>query len=52
MKCKVCGSPGPRHKWDAIKNFTDWFFTRDGACYCPEHLPDWVAGWRRSRADG
>lgn len=39
--------PGSRH--DQIRaQEAGWFFSRqESAAYCPDHVPDWVAGWRK-----
>lgn len=26
-----------------------WFLQRNGAAWCPEHIPDWVEEWRKSK---
>ena len=35
----------PNHRWSKTKN-EDWFHTKDGLSYCPDHIPDWVPEWR------
>ncbi len=43
-----CTASFPGSKFDAIAAGVEgWFFSRgtDDA-FCPEHIPDWVAGWR------
>lgn len=38
------------HAWGHIKA-DGWFHSRDGTqAFCPQHLPDWVAGWRAQQA--
>lgn len=35
-------------RWNAIRAVdAGWFMSRaSDKVYCPEHVPDWVAGWR------
>jgi hypothetical protein len=33
------------HAWGKIKA-EDWFFEKNGKCWCPDHHPAWVAEWR------
>lgn len=36
------------HRWGKTKA-DGWFQQRDGILWCPEHVPEWVAGWRKRR---
>lgn len=50
-----CSDPGcdakvKSHAWGRIKA-EGWFFQKDGAAYCPLHVPSWVEAWRKKRAD-
>lgn len=38
------------HRW-AKTRAADWFTTRDGKHYCPDHLPAWVPAWRASKKE-
>lgn len=40
-----CKAVITRNAWTLIKA-DDWFFQRNGDCWCPEHIPDWVPEWR------
>lgn len=52
---KECAEPGctawfTDHRWGATKAHKDgWFHQKDGNSWCPEHVPDWVERWRRTR---
>jgi hypothetical protein len=47
VKCEECDASVPNHYWGKVKKGAKWFFSRDNEkAYCPEHLPDWVEGWR------
>jgi hypothetical protein len=28
-----------------------WFFQKNGDCWCPRHVPEWVVEWRERQAD-
>lgn len=43
-----CDHSIKNHAWGKIKA-EGWFFLRNGTAFCPDHIPDWVAGWRESR---
>jgi hypothetical protein len=30
---------------------TGWFIMKDGTAYCPAHIPLWVEGWRKRKAN-
>ena len=48
-----CDASYHTHKWDAIKEGENWFQQKDGTAWCPQHIPDWVAEWRkRKKANG
>lgn len=41
------------HAWGYIKaNDAGWFLQRNGDCWCPEHIPDWVSKWREKMKEG
>lgn len=38
------------HGWRATKAHKDgWFLAKDGSSFCPAHVPEWVAAWRRRK---
>lgn len=43
-----CTVSFPGSKWDTIRaTAAGWFFSRqEDKAFCPQHTPDWVAGWR------
>jgi hypothetical protein len=47
-----CTASHPRSRFDDIKaNEAGWFSSyQERQSYCPDHVPDWVPGWRESRA--
>ncbi len=47
LKCEKCDKTIPNHAWGKIKEGADWFFTRKGKAYCPDHFPEWVKSWRK-----
>ena len=58
-ECCIChtkiepGASGRVSKWLVMKAGREgWFFQRDGTAYCPEHVPDWVEGWRVRQSHG
>lgn len=60
MKCKKCSrkvpaskNTGRTSKWNIMQaGKAGWFFQRNGDAYCPEHVPEWVEEWRRSKSEG
>jgi len=49
---KVAPSPGTGRvgKWNIMKAEREgWFFQKDGTCWCPKHVPEWVEEWRAKR---
>lgn len=51
----VCSEDGceaqiKNNRWARTKA-SNWFFTRDNKAYCPDHHPDWVAGWRAKKGN-
>lgn len=36
------------HAWGKIKA-EGWFIKKDNTVWCPEHIPEWVADWRKRR---
>lgn len=51
--CSCCDASIPGSAWSRIRaSEGGWFFQRDGAVFCPAHVPEWVAQWRaRQRAE-
>lgn len=46
-----CKATYKANKWGQIKaHDAGWFFQKDGQGFCPEHVPEWVAGWRAGKA--
>lgn len=48
-----CVEPGCKEfvnddRWSKTKA-EGWFFKKNDDAYCPEHVPDWVEGWRAKR---
>lgn len=48
VKCENCDDNVPNHYWGKVKA-DGWFFQRDGRAYCPKHVPEWVANWRKEK---
>lgn len=48
IRCEGCDAKLENHYWGKVKA-EDWFFTRAGEAYCPNHVPEWVAGWRERK---
>lgn len=52
---KQCAQPGCTasfrdHRWGATKAHDEgWFLQQNGDAWCPEHVPDWVAQWRKKQ---
>lgn len=45
-----CTASIPNHYWGKVKEGALWFFSRtDEKAYCPEHIPAWVAKWRKKK---
>lgn len=44
-----CSVKIKNHRWGQTKA-DDWFFQKNGDSWCPQHVPDWVAGWRAQKA--
>lgn len=45
-----CSSSMKTHAWGFIKaNDAGWFIQKNGDCWCPEHIPEWVALWRAKK---
>jgi hypothetical protein len=53
VKCARCPRTAPGDKWGRIRaSGQGWFFSREeDAAYCPDHIPDWVAGWRKRKEE-
>lgn len=52
-ECSAKGCPATftNHQWGKIRAYSaGWFTTRDGAAWCPDHTPGYVADWRESKA--
>lgn len=45
-----CESIIKNHYWGYVKS-DRWFFGKDGKGYCPIHIPDWVAEWRKKKKE-
>lgn len=49
-KCEDCDRTRPSHRWASVRaQDAGWFTMRDGRTFCPEHVPEWVEQWRRTR---
>lgn len=47
IKCEGCDLTTETDHWTAVKRQAEgWFFRKDGRIYCPNHVPEWVEGWR------
>lgn len=45
-----CSNFVKAHAWGWIKAGGDgWFFQKNGDCWCPDHIPEWVSAWREKR---
>lgn len=50
IKCANCDRTVKDHYWGRVKaHDTGWLIQKNGTAYCPDHLPDWVEGWRKDR---
>lgn len=47
---RECGARIRNHYWAKVKA-EGWFFTKDGRAFCPDHIPEWVAAWRKKKQD-
>lgn len=53
----ICDHPGCTNRfkktyWDMISAGEEgWFQKKDGDAWCPDHTPEWVAGWRARQAE-
>ena len=36
------------HYWSKVKA-TGWFLQKNGAIWCPDHVPEWVEEWRETQ---
>lgn len=45
---KDCDHQVKNHAWGMIKA-DGWLFQKNGDSWCPDHLPDWYAGWSRKK---
>lgn len=47
-----CTASHPSGKWGTMAaDKAGWFHSKAEECaYCPEHVPDWVSGWRAKQA--
>lgn len=41
-----CDRRYKNHYWGKVKAAEDWFTTKTGKAFCPDHHPEWVAAWR------
>lgn len=50
LKCSEegCDKTIKNHLWGHIKA-DGWFFSKDGSLFCPDHVPAWVADWRKRK---
>jgi hypothetical protein len=50
IKCSFegCTNAIKDHLWGHIKA-EGWFFKRNGDAWCPDHIPAWVAKWRKNK---
>lgn len=47
-----CEASFKDHRWGASKAHDDgWFLQTNGTAYCPEHIPPWVAAWRKHKKE-
>ena len=47
-----CPATAKGHRWGKIHaQRSGWFFQLDGRAWCPDHLPSWLAAWRRRNAE-
>ena len=47
-----CDASVKDHAWGRINaQRNGWFFQLDGRAWCPEHQPEWLAAWRRRKAE-
>lgn len=47
---RSCQASIKNHAWGKIKSSdTGWFHQKNGASWCPDHIPAWVASWRASK---
>ena len=50
IKCTCCNATAKNNYWSKMRaSKQGWFFRRNGACYCPDHLPEWLEEWRAKR---
>jgi hypothetical protein len=53
----VCAAEGcplsfPTHRWGKTRAHDEgWFEQKDGTAWCPDHVPEWVEGWREGRTE-
>ena len=47
----LCENKIEDHAWGYIKSSGEngWFHQFNGDSWCPEHIPEWVAGWRERK---
>lgn len=47
----TCDATFKNHRWgkQAAQDI-GWFFQRDGKAFCPDHVPEWVEGWRHTQS--
>lgn len=53
-KCskKSCTNTYTPHHWGTKQAGREgWFMQRNGVAWCPKHIPDWVAEWRKKKAE-
>ena len=50
-KFVICDKPNcnkqiKNHHWGRVKA-VNWFFSKSGKAFCPDHVPEWVTFWRK-----
>lgn len=47
-----CENSFAPHKWGNMEaQRLGWFLQRNGDAWCPDHIPDWVAEWRKKKEE-
>lgn len=45
-----CTNTHKKDRWNNSKAEKEgWFFQKYNIAWCPEHVPSWVEGWRKSK---
>lgn len=51
----ICDHPGcsnylKANCWGFIRGHDDgWFLKKNGDCWCPQHIPEWVTTWKANK---